>query len=77
MPASRACRALYPAVSRTMRAPAVQSFNFQRMMMAAAHGLDKKEVTDRVLNCVKNFEKVDHSKVRRVRRSCTQPVHAL
>ena len=32
--------------------------------MAAAAGLDKSEVTERLLNCVKNFDKVDPSKVR-------------
>jgi len=31
--------------------------------MAAAAGLDKSEVTERLLNCVKNFDKVDPSKV--------------
>jgi NADH dehydrogenase (ubiquinone) 1 alpha/beta subcomplex 1 len=32
---------------------------------ADASFLDKKDVTDRVLNVVKNFEKVDAAKVRR------------
>ena len=33
--------------------------------MGASAGLDKGEVTDRVINVVKNFNKVDPAKVRR------------
>merc|ERR1711998_720248 len=58
-PASRACRSLYPAANRVVSSS--QSLN--RMMMAAAAGLSKTEVTERVLNAVKNFEKVDPAKV--------------
>ena len=43
-------------------APAV-SLQFLRFFADASY-LDKNEVTDRVLNVVKNFEKVDSAKVR-------------
>ena len=61
LPASKAARALMPRFSRAQ--PAAFNFNLNRFMAAAA-GLDKSEVTERLLNCVKNFDKVDPSKVR-------------
>ncbi len=59
---------LRQSVLATLRVPAVPlaapaSFQFWRGFADASY-LDKKDVTDRVISVVKNFEKVEEGKVR-------------
>lgn len=63
-----------PSFALQSEAAAPLSLNFLRMFADASY-LDKKEVTERVLNVVKNFEKVDEAKVRRCRELFVQPFH--
>ena len=51
-----------PSLQQTAAPAALQAWRG----FADASYLDKKEVTDRVLGVVKNFEKVDASKVREI-----------
>ena len=53
-----ACLGAWPAAAR----PAAPVFALQKRWLAAAF-LDEADVTDRVLGCLKNFQKVDPSKV--------------
>lgn len=53
---------LAPNFAMQSEAAAPLSLQFVRLFADASY-LDKKDVTDRVLNVVKNFEKVDEGKV--------------
>ena len=61
---------LAPSLGLQSEAAAPMSLQFLRMFAADASYLDKKDVTDRVLNVVKNFEKVDEGKVSRLAGRC-------
>ena len=54
---------LTPGIPMQSEAVAPVSLQFLRFFADASY-LDKNEVTERVLNVVKNFEKVDSAKVR-------------
>ncbi|KAL4535698.1 hypothetical protein Ndes2526B_g06585 [Nannochloris sp. 'desiccata'] len=54
---------LTPGIGMQSEAMAPVSLQFLRFFAADASYLDKKDVTDRVINVVKNFEKVDAGKV--------------
>ena len=55
---------LAPGIAmQSSEAVAPVSLQFLRFFAADASYLDKKDVTDRVINVVKNFEKVDAGKV--------------
>ena len=53
---------LTPGITLQSQAAAPISLNFLRFFGDASY-LDKSEVTDRVINVVKNFDKVDAGKV--------------
>ncbi|KAG7670182.1 hypothetical protein Ndes2526B_g06585 [Nannochloris sp. 'desiccata'] len=53
---------LTPGIGMQSEAMAPVSLQFLRFFAADASYLDKKDVTDRVINVVKNFEKVDAGK---------------
>ena len=56
---------LAPSIGlQSSEAMAPVSLQFLRFFAADASYLDKKDVTDRVINVVKNFEKVDAGKVK-------------
>mmetsp|Transcript_2653 Transcript_2653/g.7296 ORF Transcript_2653/g.7296 Transcript_2653/m.7296 type:complete len:136 (+) Transcript_2653:33-440(+) len=61
--AQRSALLARPAPALAQRAPALAMGMLQQRRSYAAAFLDEADVTDRVLGCLKNFQKVDPTKV--------------